>query len=568
MLDALRERLGLSRLCGARVRPASDMESESTQAKREELLLRATALRQQASRHQRTAEEKVMQLQSLRAQKYDTEVSRRVPSDFTLWSIFFLILASSGCFYSSIYVLEPSVAAYLDSSNSIVVISIMTAIQLLVTLVIPVANDAIERQGDAMPMVQGCNISMVSGVLLFICALTLKSLPVLYLGSIFVGFASQVRYSQSERLEKFSVTTQGVVFAMITVFATAAPNRSGSINAMGVCATSMVTMHSFLIGAFPPVRQVEGSSEADLTSLYITLIVVLVAWVTLLNTPRDNYELSAYLPASSTSRPTGLLVSICSAGRGVYECLFASRYRALLVASVSSGVFSGTVTYSMPQYVYYLEDFVSTDAQTGSWYMAVFGVSGSLFGGVSMIPAGLCINRVGGLPAMYLASVLAAAPFAGIVLLPPSVWMINTSWFSLTFSTFLFTTGLLDYVIKNLLPDKRTMARDVTSFLLQIGMIPAIGSPAAAGVSVGLGKLVRLLGISSSGINVGGRVKYSLLGYQCGLLTGGALLLAAPFVIHIAGACTKHRNTSDELMQKETSNSFARAAADYAVVVM
>lgn len=147
-----------------------------------------------------------MQLQPLRAQIFDTEVSRRVPSDLTLWSIFFIILASSGCFYSSIFVFEPSVAAYLDSSNSIVVISIMTAIQLLVTLVIPVANDAIERQGDAMPMVQGCIISMVSGVLLFICALTLKSLPVLYLGSIFVGFASQVRYSQSGRLEKFSVT--------------------------------------------------------------------------------------------------------------------------------------------------------------------------------------------------------------------------------------------------------------------------------------------------------------------------------------------------------------------------
>lgn len=134
-----------------------------------------------------------MQLQALREQQIAKDISRRVPSDLTLFGMFFFIMASSGCFYSSLMVFEPSVAAYLDSNNSIVVMSAMSAIQLLATLVIPVANDAVERQGDAMPMVQGCITSMISGIFLFICALTFKSLPLLYLGSIFVGFASQVR---------------------------------------------------------------------------------------------------------------------------------------------------------------------------------------------------------------------------------------------------------------------------------------------------------------------------------------------------------------------------------------
>ncbi|KAL3917084.1 MAG: hypothetical protein SGPRY_006547 [Prymnesium sp.] len=136
---------------------------------------------------------------------------------------------------------------------------------------------------------------------------------------------------------------------------------------------------------------------------------------------------------------------------------------ALLVASLFSGVFAGTVAFIMPQFVYFLEDFASIDAQTGSLYMAMSGVSGSLAGGVFVIPAGLCINRYGGLPTLYLACVFMAAPLPVIALLPPNVSIIRSTWFSISFSTILFFAGLLDYVIKNLLPDKWTMARDVSA---------------------------------------------------------------------------------------------------------
>lgn len=495
-----------------------------------------------------------------------------MPSNLMLFRMFFSMVASAGAFYFSLWNLEAPFATYLDNENSDFIVSVMSAIVLASSVAIPIATDNVERQGDAVSTVQLCAGLTAGGIILFMIALSFKSVPVLYLATAAIAFPAQI-------------TCQGVLFVLVAKFLTVERKRSGSMSAIAVCSANFTCFYLFFMGTNPVVTaNKQGEAEVDLFPLTVVLLLVLAAWVSLLNLPRGNFKLSNFIPKDKSARKAGLCVSIGSATRGFFECLFTGQYRRLLIVSLCSGAFMGTSVFMTPLLVYYAEDYVGTSAVEGLHYLFILTTCGSIASGVILIPLGMVIDRIGSMPAVYLGCFGMASVFASLELITPSLSSIQVVWLLFPFPMALFLTGLIPYVVDNILPNEQTIGRDVCApssplplslppfnslslpppvpsslpsllllhralasprvsscLIAQVGMLGALVTLMATGLTVALGKFVEYQGSTPSGTNLGGREKYSQKAYHYTFYLTIGIYLVLPLLIHLAGSALKRR---------------------------
>lgn len=226
---------------------------------------------------------------------------------------------------------------------------------------------------------------------------------------------------------------------------------------------------------------------------------------------------------------------------GLVRFLVVARYRGLLLSSIGSGLFLGTLHGFTASAFFFIEDWTPMDGETVQKTFAGSSAVGIILSAIATIPFGLLVDRLGGLICVYAASVLLAAHMGVLLAFEPTpslvvgFWLLFPVWFCL------FMTGCMPYLLARVYPEPRTLSRDV-------GLWAALGAPVAALVTSSHGQILTAIGTTDQ-MMLGDRGQYLRLGYTYCFGASAASFLLVPLLLHFAGSCCRPRYEEPKFWQ-------------------
>ena len=254
-----------------------------------------------------------------------------------------------------------------------------------------------------------------------------------------------------------------------------------------------------------------------------------VGLILFLNLPPRFFRRHTFLslPSGESFRPCITLRSVL---QGTWLFLSASHYRGLLLTGIASGLYMGALQGIISISLYYAEDWTSLDGVAVQQLYPLFLATGNILTAVLIVPFGMLIDRIGGLPCIYIGCFGCAAQILSLMFLPPSSTLLLTFWFFFPTLFALYWTAILPFLLKSgIFPNERTISRDV-------GLWAALGSPVSTLIIGIQGPVLASFGTTGK-VMLADRGQYTEPGYFRCFLIALVLYILIPLLVHLTGSC-------------------------------